>query len=438
MILCGDQHILWSVFQEVVIWLNRAGMGYRTQRMELVNSIQEIIGRRVWGDNDLADTVSQLHVLLRLTGSFRSTDPRDKIFALLGLSCETRDPDHWPQELIPDYNRSVQDVYAAATKYCIRQTNGLSVLSQYEYESIRGTAVSGASFPSWVPRWDLANSIRRISAFSLCITSEGYQTLTEKFNKASRNMPTVTDNTSPANILRLLGVRINPVTICLPTVTVNEPDFHAGVPERYLSYLAEVVPTLYIMCKDQVSQNSSESFDKTFFVVTTAGLTAKHEDAGLEPLIHFREFLAASHGLRQHLTPTKHHTAVSNFAESSTHRTSLAAQLGLFRTLPSQARNDGSGFEDLVAQRYVITLQRLMNRRLFITASGHLGLGPASMMSGDIVAVLFGGNVPYVLRPLENEQWHFVGECYLDGYMRGEAMDNEGKDRQSHEWFELV
>jgi hypothetical protein len=96
MILCGNQHILWSVFQEVVIWLNRAGMGYRTQRMELVNSIQEIIGRRMWGDNESSDIVSQLHVLLRLTSSFRSTDPWDKIFALLGLSCETRDPNHWP------------------------------------------------------------------------------------------------------------------------------------------------------------------------------------------------------------------------------------------------------------------------------------------------------------------------------------------------------
>jgi hypothetical protein len=68
MILCGNQHILWSVFREVVIWLNRTGIWFRAQRMELVNSIQEIIGRHVCGDGDVADTVSQLHVLLRLIG----------------------------------------------------------------------------------------------------------------------------------------------------------------------------------------------------------------------------------------------------------------------------------------------------------------------------------------------------------------------------------
>ena len=77
-----------------------------------------------------------------------------------------------------------------------------------------------------------------------------------------------------------------------------------------------------------------------------------------------------------------------------------------------------------------------MNRRLFVTSSGHLGLGPAGMMSGDIVAILFGGNVPYILRPLVNKQWHFVGECYLDGYMDGEAMEGRGSSRD--EWFEMV
>lgn len=54
------------------------------------------------------------------------------------------------------------------------------------------------------------------------------------------------------------------------------------------------------------------------------------------------------------------------------------------------------------------------------------------MMAGDSIVILFGGNVPYVLRSLNDNQWRFVGECYLDGYMNGEALDNEGKGPQSH------
>jgi hypothetical protein len=432
-ILCGNQHILWSIFQEVVIWLNRAGMGYRTPRMELVNSIQEIIGRRVWGDNGVSDTVSQLHVLLRLTSSFRSTDPRDKIFALLGLSCETQDPDHWPEELVPDYNRSVQDVYTAATRYCIRQTSDLSVLSQHEYGSVSGSGIANVSFPSWVPRLNPASSTRRISAFSLSRTYSGYQSLTEKFNKACGHTTAVVDPMSSPYVLRLRGIRISAVTICLPTVVVNEPDFHAGVPERYMSYLEKIVPTLHamctnIMCKNMVATDSWDAFNRTFFVVTTAGLTAQHDDASLEPLIHFHEFFDAATQKMRCLDPTFS-------AKPGMHRTRLS-----FRDDPYRYQRSSENWDLNVrdAGHYIAALQRLMNRRLFITESGHLGLGPASMMSGDIVTVLFGGNVPYVLRPLENGQWHFVGECYLDGYMRGEALDNEGKDATSQEWFELI
>jgi hypothetical protein len=440
-ILCGNQHIIWSVFQEVVIWLNRAGMGYRTLRMELVNSIQEIIGRRVWGDNGVSDTVSQLHVLLRLTSSLRSTDPRDKVFALLGLSCETKDPDHWPEELVPDYNRSVQDVYTAATRYCSRQTSDLSVLSQHEYGSVGGSGMANVSFPSRVPRLDLASSTRRISAFSLSRTYSGYQSLTEKFNKACGHSTAVVDPMSSPNVLRLRGIRISAVMICLPTVVVNEPDFHAGVPERYMSYLGKIVPTLYsmcgnIMCKDMVARDSWDAFNRTFFVVTTAGLTAQHDDASLEPLVHFHEFFDAAARERRRLDPTEeYHADVSVSAKPGMHRTRPSFRDDPYR-YQHPAGDSDLGVRD--AGHYIAALQRPMNRRLFITGSRRLGLGPAGMMSGDIVAVLYGGNVPYILRRLENDEWHFVGECYLDGYMRGEALDNEGKDSASHEWFELV
>jgi hypothetical protein len=117
------------------------------------------------------------------------------------------------------------------------------------------------------------------------------------------------------------------------------------------------------------------------------------------------------------------------------HRTRLSFRDDPYRY---QRSSENSDLNVRDAGHYIAALQRLMNRRLFITESRHLGLGPASIMSGDIVTVLFSGNVPFVIRPLENGQWHFVGECYLDGYMRGEALDNEGKDATSQEWFELI
>ncbi|KAF2670886.1 hypothetical protein BT63DRAFT_423162 [Microthyrium microscopicum] len=60
--------------------------------------------------------------------------------------------------------------------------------------------------------------------------------------------------------------------------------------------------------------------------------------------------------------------------------------------------------------------------RLMTTREGALGMGPHTASLEDQVWILFGCRVPVVLRPLEN--WYkLVGECYIDGYMNGEAID---------------
>jgi hypothetical protein len=42
---------------------------------------------------------------------------------------------------------------------------------------------------------------------------------------------------------------------------------------------------------------------------------------------------------------------------------------------------------------------------------------------GDLVCVLFGCSVPVVLRRLdEDNSYTFIGECYLHGFMDGEAI----------------
>jgi hypothetical protein len=88
--------------------------------------------------------------------------------------------------------------------------------------------------------------------------------------------------------------------------------------------------------------------------------------------------------------------------------------------------------------RYAVRLEVMISRCLFITATGNLGWEPATMASDDVVVMLFGGNVPYLLRPLKNGQWRFIGECYVHGIMRGEVVQHDRVDERDHVWFELV
>lgn len=64
-----------------------------------------------------------------------------------------------------------------------------------------------------------------------------------------------------------------------------------------------------------------------------------------------------------------------------------------------------------------------LDRKFFLTADGHFGLGPPCMQTQDTIAVLFGGDVPFILRPTDSgTSYKLIGECYLHGFMRGEAI----------------
>jgi hypothetical protein len=60
-------------------------------------------------------------------------------------------------------------------------------------------------------------------------------------------------------------------------------------------------------------------------------------------------------------------------------------------------------------------------RVIFVSGTGWLGLAPWGTVEGDVVFVAVGADVPYVLRARE-DGYELVGECYVQGIMEGEAM----------------
>ena len=65
-----------------------------------------------------------------------------------------------------------------------------------------------------------------------------------------------------------------------------------------------------------------------------------------------------------------------------------------------------------------------------MTENGYMGLGSPKV--GDEVWVLFGGDLPFILRPGPDDSSHtLIGDCYVQGIMNGEAMIDLKKKRRT-------
>jgi hypothetical protein len=79
----------------------------------------------------------------------------------------------------------------------------------------------------------------------------------------------------------------------------------------------------------------------------------------------------------------------------------------------------------------------------FMTSGGLLGFGPRHLRVGDHIFVFLGGEVPHLLRKTEaGTEYAFVGECHVDGLMKGEAllkarkMADPSYDLRDTEWLD--
>jgi hypothetical protein len=63
----------------------------------------------------------------------------------------------------------------------------------------------------------------------------------------------------------------------------------------------------------------------------------------------------------------------------------------------------------------------------FITTDGHLGIGPKSTQTGDRVAIFDGARSPFILRTLENHDYALLGDSFVLGLMHGEVRDLDAR-----------
>lgn len=72
---------------------------------------------------------------------------------------------------------------------------------------------------------------------------------------------------------------------------------------------------------------------------------------------------------------------------------------------------------------YILVKSR-KSRSIIVTEGGRLGITSDNVFPGDVITMLLGDEVPFVLRPLKNKPGHFtfVSECYIYSFMDKESL----------------
>jgi hypothetical protein len=300
--------------------------------------------------------------LLEGSRDLNTSDPRDKVFAVLGM-CTERDEEGFGA----DYAKTTEEVYAWFVRKLIEKDQSLRILGCVSSQNETGSRLR---WPSWVPRLD-QNKISFWLAGSDIVCDPA-------FSAARGTKPIVMEGLDQRTLC-LRGFRLDRIRQCLfigdcivqksldhPTLLKileqwdPAPDFSAATESRYQA--------LYRTLTADIGFKSARLKD-TFKVV---------------------RFSKARQWFREH-----------------------------------DVNEDVDPIAALEIVHHIQT--QLIGRDVFVTQRGNLVLGPRDAQYGDMVCVLFGGDVPFVLGP-ESEKFRLLGECDVHGIMDGEAMDMVGKE----------
>ncbi|KAK4243337.1 heterokaryon incompatibility protein-domain-containing protein [Corynascus novoguineensis] len=410
-IVHGNNLYPWHRFEWAATWMRRSGylrLPHLPQALLHIDNIGYL--RRVtsrW----------PLHVLMSITQmKFRASDQRDKIYGLLGLAAETQNTAKLPEALVPDYNLSVQDLYQNATRYFLKQTGSLAVLTRAQGTNgsftRRRHLHQFPDFPSWVTNWsDLAVGNMDIRK-SLCLihSSDALKPVHLGFPEnyfAAGNIPLMLHDSEDSSILRLSGLRVDRIE-----QATQLSDEHMLYSDFYTS-VASVVARVCAVALPLLKGNDVDAWAAQLIRVTSAGqYDAKFTGRGWDQF--FKDGLACLYRL---------------FLDNEDQRSVFISRSGMGQMAMNWLKNVSENGEPDV---YIAMVRNFCYSRTFlITSGGRMGIGPADSMRGDAITVIPGGAVPYVIRndatTLRGIFWAFVGESYISGLMDGEAIEEHGR-----------
>ena len=338
---------------------------------------------------------TKLMDLLNESLDFQCSDKRDKVFGLLGIATDTRSED---EEIRPDYESNVEEVYRRFVIWEIKKNHSLRSLS---CASDRSKSVY--ELPSWVPDFSQLENTTNLMRFEKRVD----------FNATKKAKPQARFS-DEGDVLYLGGRAVDRIhfvgeTECIDPLS-RDPDSNSlQAWHRNSGWLQECI-TITLQAEKAKARFAHYHRSNRVFQEIFGMADERYEE--------FWRTLTCSHNMKMLPGPAIHGIWMKSFVELVLKEESANANW-------VEANHEWVQ-ERLLDFQQIHAVIGLMNnnRRFCSTTDGRIGLVPRSSAAGDLICVLYGGRVPYVLRPCEIG-YSLIGECYIHGLMNGEAMDME-------------
>jgi len=321
----------------------------------------------------VAEINETLELLLHMGALNNATDPRDKVYGMLGmLKAFVPLEVHLPSV---DYAKSLQDVYEEFAYHMMRTTGTLLPLEMILH-------ASAEDLPSWVP------DLRDASA----VAWTPFRTGLKRYVRHNNEMH-LPDEWQPGR----LEVRARPLASVLEVFT-RMPRFEVGTPPKYVdAQRTDCLSAWTAMAMDRDRQLNREEDDpeKDFCVQSLLRLTP------------FLDYLRERHEPPEPEEPEEPDATLGG--------------------TPAQRRKQkGKADKPKSSKDSFFVVNMYDGAALFLTECGLWGLCKGHVEPGDQVSQLMGGRVPFVLRsvgPAPASEFQLVGTT--------DVADLEGPGRQN-------
>lgn len=319
----------------------------------------------------LKELLSKVNITSSRCNSFQAIDPKDHIFALLGI-CS--DADELGISL--DYTKTCQQVYMDCARAYLEKKGDLDILGYCQFPKTQ------VGLPSWVPDWSMP--MRPTIPFlvqDVPFLSGGDKTpLPSSFS--------IHDTHDGAQVLSLPGLRVGTIT----TIGQNWSSLPEGTVTVF-DLLADLDQLSGYTTNDAALENMTDPVWRVPIADSQCGFNGGKDRLQIRAgMWNYNSYRTVRH-LQKNL---------------------LSEEDPMF--LPVK---EGAVYYSYRA--LLVTVKG--NRRFFTSSEGFLGLGPDCIQPSDIICICKGAAVPFVLRKVSNSpRFQFIGEAYIEGVMNGELF----------------